>query len=218
MKSIKRQLIVLFLLTSYFVSGQSISFQFSFTEGTSSLDQSLYIQQSGRTRRITLASVERITFNPVVASGKISQKNCDSLWSFLDNYECKHDFRKSGKWCDSILCFATELPDSLRVVINGDTIRKELLFWSGYVYEPNTKNYFKLIFINHLYIDDSKQVKIIYRNEAIYKKLQIESEMIITEQDIKLSSFLIYLLHKYDTYFDKEYLNTFISEMNGKFK
>jgi hypothetical protein len=209
MKLIKRQLIILLLLANCVVLGQSRSFQLSFIEGSSTLDQYLYIQQIGNTRKITLASFDRGSLNQITSFGRISRKDCDSLWSILDNYNFKPEFKKNGfiKY-DSIYCFATELPDSLRLAINGDTIRKDLLPWFDYYYDPNTRNYYKLnctIFMESG-TDDGKQATISYRNEEIFKKLRFKDLMIMTEQDRRLVSFLVYILHKYKRCFDKENL------------
>ncbi len=66
-------------------------------------------------------------------------------------------------------------------------------------------------------IDDGKQAIISYRNEEMYKKLRFENFMIMTEQDRKFGSFLVYLLHKYKRHFDKENLKI-ISEINELFR
>lgn len=218
MKHINITLTIFFLLANLLVLGQSKSFQFRVEEGITSLDQSIFIQQSGKTRKITLLSADRVSFNSWVSTGKISQKDCDSLWAFLENYSFKHEYKKC-KGGDTMFFMATALPDSLRVVINGDTIKKELLPWFGYIYNPATRNYFKLSYSkeNNI-IDDSKQITLLFRNEAQYNILQFEPQMIITEQDQDLSSFLIYLLLKNKKHFPKFYLNAIISEMNEKFK
>ncbi len=216
---IKRQLIVLLLLAHGVVLGQSRSFQLSFIEGSSTIDQYLYIQQSGKTRKVTIASYDRLSLNQIVTYGSISRKDCDSLWSILDNYKFIHEFKKIKSISyDSIYYSATELPDSLRLVINGDTIRKQLVPWFDYYLDPKTKKYYKLICkMFDLGIDDHKQAIISYRNEEMYKKLRFENLMIMTEQDRRFGSYLVYLLHKYKRHFDKENLYI-ISEINELFR
>lgn len=218
MRLFKRQLLILLILANISVLGQSRSFQLSFTEGSVSLDQYLFIQQSGKNSKITLVFFDKSSLTQEVFSGRISRKDCDDLWLMLENYKFNHESEETtSALYDSVLCSAIELPDSLRIVLGVDTIRKELLSWFDYFYNPKTKNYYKLkrITISKAFIDDGKHASIAYRNEEVLKEKRFSALLIITDQDKTLTSFLIYLLKKYKSYCNKEYLNYLIQEINA---
>ena len=183
------------ILINNFAFGQSRSFQLSLTGGSPSLDYYLFVQQSGKKQKITFQLTDGN--NQQVISSKITRKDCNKLWAILDNYQFIHQFEKQGKLFDSIPCKAIELPDSLRIVINGDTIRKELLSWYGFYYDTNSKTCYKLKLLLLGMIDDSKKVRIIYRKDSIVKELWLQDAMITTDSDINLVSCMSYLINKY---------------------
>jgi hypothetical protein len=75
---------------------------------------------------------------------KIEKTDCDTLWSFLDKYKFKSKAPCGNPIETKVYVYTQKLPDSVRYVVDGDTIRKQLLAWFNYTYDPDSNKCYRL--------------------------------------------------------------------------
>lgn len=75
---------------------------------------------------------------------KIKKSDCDTLWSFLDKYRFRSKAPCGNPIETKVYVNTQKLPDSVRYVVDGDTIRKQLLAWFNYTYDPDSNKCYRI--------------------------------------------------------------------------
>jgi hypothetical protein len=126
-------------------------------------------------------------------SGEISQ-----LYDFLEKYQFRCPNPQYTICIGKEYFKTTFIEDSLRLIINQDTVRREFLFWFGYFYDKDSAKVYKEITKLDDCMSDETPVKGNYysKNKAKFFKLDWCR---LSEGDCRLNRWMLALISKYDT-------------------
>ena len=127
---------------------------------------------------------------------KITENDCDSLISFLKNY----DFPTKGntisgpkfrRYQETVI-----LPDTNWIIVNGDSLRREIMWVQGYEFDPDSNKCFtesKMMWA----CTDGTTYKGYYKTSDDYKKFSVHSCQ-ISIKDFDLNKLGFDLIDKYN--------------------
>ena len=127
-------------------------------------------------------------------SGEISQ-----LYDFLEKYQFRCPNPQYTICIGKEYFKTTFIEDSLRLIINQDTVRREFLFWFGYFYDKDSAKVYKEI-TKTVYCLSESNVMGNYNSKTKSKFYEIGCSP--SGDDCKLNQWMLALIRKYDTLHD----------------
>jgi len=184
-------ILILSICLSNLVYSQDFSFTWNISPSLAGRYYTVKINQNDSKREIQL----RETVSKQFRTKKIDKKDCDSLFSFL----CKYDFSDKGSNTIAGPKFREYIdikwmPDSNWVILQNDTVRRDLLEIK-YIYDKSQKKYYGEAQMMNTYTDGTD-----YFGEFITPNTERKFKIYcvrLTDKDYELNILIYGLVVKY---------------------